>query len=266
MITDNRIDNGKAFDWGRTSQDYARFRDIYPDEFYRKIHSLGLCTKGQNVLDLGTGTGVIPRNMYKYGACFTASDISENQIEYAGKLSEQEGMNIKYITASAEETIFDDKKFDVITACQCHFYFKHNIIARNAYEMLNENGRLAFLYMAWLPFEDNIAHESEKLILKYNPSWTGCNETRHSIFVPEDYNKYFTVSESMIFDVKVPFTRFSWNGRMKACRGVGASLPQEKIAEFEKEHIEMLEKTPQDTFDILHYCAITVLQRRPESL
>ncbi len=25
------IDNGKSFDWGNTSKDYAKFRDVYPD-------------------------------------------------------------------------------------------------------------------------------------------------------------------------------------------------------------------------------------------
>lgn len=36
-IKDSRIDSGKAFDWGRTSQDYAKYRDIYPELFYKKI-------------------------------------------------------------------------------------------------------------------------------------------------------------------------------------------------------------------------------------
>ncbi|MGN1478762.1 MAG: hypothetical protein ACI4XH_03260 [Acutalibacteraceae bacterium] len=27
------IDKGKAFDWGRVSDDYSKFRDIYPEEF-----------------------------------------------------------------------------------------------------------------------------------------------------------------------------------------------------------------------------------------
>lgn len=27
-----------------------------------------LCINGQRVLDIGTGTGVLPRNMYRYGA------------------------------------------------------------------------------------------------------------------------------------------------------------------------------------------------------
>lgn len=69
------IDNGKGFDWGRTSKDYAKYRDIYPEEFYERIIDLGLCTNGQSILDLGTGTGVLPRNMYKYGAKFTGADI-----------------------------------------------------------------------------------------------------------------------------------------------------------------------------------------------
>ena len=36
-IKDKKIDGGKAFDWGKTSADYARFRDIYPQEFYDKL-------------------------------------------------------------------------------------------------------------------------------------------------------------------------------------------------------------------------------------
>ena len=62
-IINKNIDHGKAFDWGKTSEDYAKYRDIYPKEFYAKLAELSLGVKGQNVLDLGTGTGVIPRNM-----------------------------------------------------------------------------------------------------------------------------------------------------------------------------------------------------------
>ena len=46
MITDKRIDGGKGFDWGKTSGDYAKYRDIYPPEFYQKIVDAGLCTNG----------------------------------------------------------------------------------------------------------------------------------------------------------------------------------------------------------------------------
>ena len=31
-ISDKRIDDGKAFDWGKTSKEYAKFRDISPEQ------------------------------------------------------------------------------------------------------------------------------------------------------------------------------------------------------------------------------------------
>ncbi|MBO7703669.1 MAG: methyltransferase domain-containing protein, partial [Solobacterium sp.] len=98
-----RIDAGKAFDWGRTSEEYARFRDIYPEEFYRKIIDRGLCLSGQKVLDLGTGTGVLPRNLYRYGASWIGTDISPEQIEQAKRLAEAEDMDIAFQAVPAEK-------------------------------------------------------------------------------------------------------------------------------------------------------------------
>ena len=83
-----KIDNGNAFDFGLAAEDYPKYRDIYPEEFYNKIYELGFYRKFQRVLDMGTGSGVLPRNMYKYGSDITAADISENQIKYAEILSE----------------------------------------------------------------------------------------------------------------------------------------------------------------------------------
>ena len=77
---------------GRTSEEYAKYRDIYPEDFYRKIVDRGLCTDGQTVLDLGTGTGVLPRNMYKYGAEWTGTDISPEQIKQAKILAAASNM------------------------------------------------------------------------------------------------------------------------------------------------------------------------------
>lgn len=123
-ITDKNIDGGKAFDWGRTSTDYAKFRDIYPQEFYDKIISRELCKNGQSVLDVGTGTGVLPRNMYRYGAKWTGTDISVNQIEQARILSK--GMDIDYYALPTENIDFPDNSFNVITACQCFGIFTTN--------------------------------------------------------------------------------------------------------------------------------------------
>lgn len=261
MIKNIDIDNGKAFDWGRTSSDYARYRDIYPEEFYQKILNMGMCIKGQNILDIGTGTGVLPRNLYKYGAKFMGIDISENQIEQAIVLSQKFNMDIKFQCIAAEKAEFPDNIFDVITACQCFSYFNHKEIAPRLHKLLKPNGHFAILYMAWLPFEDVIAGKSEELVLKYNPVWTGCKEKRHFIDIPEIYSSYFIIENQDIFDMYVPFNRESWNGRIKSCRGIGASLSDEEIEKFDTEHRQLLEKIAPKDFEILHYVAMTTMKK-----
>lgn len=263
LITDNNIDSGKAFDWGRTSGDYAKYRDIYPQEFYDKIVQRGLCTAGQKVLDIGTGTGVLPRNMYKYGAEWTGTDISENQIATAKKLSS--GINIKYYATPTEKLDFPDNSFDVITACQCFWYFDHEKVISDFYRMLKPDGHIVVLYMAWLPYEDKIAGASEKLILKYNPEWSGAGETVHPIFIPECYNESFEIVYREEIPLKIRFTRESWNGRLKACRGIGASLSEAEINAWEQEHRKLLSEIAPPEFDIIHYAAFAELIKKGRS-
>ena len=258
--TNKDIDGGKPFDWGRTSLDYAKFRDIYPKEFYQKIIDRKLCVSGQSVLDIGTGTGGLPRNMYQYGAKWTALDISENQIKQAKILSK--GLNIDYHTLATEDLSFPDNSFDVITACQCFWYFDHKTVMPKLYRMLKRGGVILILYMAWLPFEDKIAGASENLVLKYNPNWSGAGETKRPIDVPDCYKENFELVYHEEFTLRVPFTRESWNGRMKACRGIGASLSEEEIEKWEQEHRALLERIAPNEFDILHYGALVELKKQ----
>ena len=259
-ISKHNIDGGKAFDWGKTSADYAKFRDIYPQEFYDRILNRNLCTTSQKVLDVGTGTGVLPRNMYRYGAKWTGTDISENQIRQAKVLSE--GLDIEYHTLSTEKLDFPDDYFDVITACQCFWYFDHEQTVSRFHRMLRPDGRILVLYMAWLPYEDKIAGESERLVFKYSPRWSGAGETIHPIEIPDCYHEKFELVYHEEYPLYVHFTRESWNGRMKACRGIGASLTDREIAMWEQEHRKLLAEIAPEEFDILHYGAMAELRKK----
>jgi SAM-dependent methyltransferase len=260
LISNKNIDEGKEFDWGRTSTAYAKYRDIYPEEFYESIVRLGLCTKGQKVLDLGTGTGVIPRNMYKYGAEWTGTDISENQITQAVRLAKENNMRINFFEASAEKTKFDDKSFDVITACQCFMYFDKAKVLPELSRMLKPKGRFLILFMAWLPFESEIAMNTEKLVRKYNPFWSGGGLTRYELKEPEWSKEFFKCANCITYDLPVTFTRKSWHGRIIACRGIGASsLSEADIENFKNEHWEYMMTLPA-VFEIPHYVTILDLE------
>ena len=262
MQANNNIDKGKAFDWGRSSKDYAKYRNIYPDEFYQKILDLSLCTSGQSVLDLGTGTGELPRNLYNHGAKFVGIDISKQQIAEARKLSLLQDMDIEYFVVAAEDTAFPDCSFNVVTACQCFIYFNQEILFPKIHRQLKENGHFCILWMGWLPFEDDIAQQSESLVLKYNPAWTGAGFQRNVPVIPKTALPYFEEEHALSYDIKIPFSRQSWHGRMIACRGIGASsLPQETIRNFEEDHQSYLMTVP-ETFEVLHNVTLLNLKKR----
>ncbi len=257
MKRDN-IDLGNEFDWGKASKDYAKYRDIYPDDFYQKILDLGYCKNGQIVLDLATGTGVLPRNMYKYGAKWTAVDIAKNQIKYAKELSK--GLDINYIVSPVEELDFEENSFDVITACQCFMYFDKNMLLPKIHKWLKPDGHLLIMFMDWLPYESEIAYKSEQLVLKYNPSWSGKGTTRYEIKTPDWLGDMFTVSNKIAFDIDVNFTSDTWHGRIKACRGIGTgALTKDEIAKWEIEHKAMLSSYP-EKFTIPHFATILDLK------
>ena len=115
--------------------------------------------------------------------------------------------------------------------------------------------------MVWLPYEDPIAGKSEALVLKYSPNWSGAGETRHPIPIPDLAGEYFVMEDHEEYDLMVPFTRETWHGRMKACRGIGASLSDPELAEWDAEHRALLDRIAPKQFTILHYAAITVLRK-----
>ena len=71
----------------------------------------------------------------------------------------------------------------------------------------------------------------------------------------------FTVSNKTAFDVDVNFTRDTWHGRIKACRGIGTgALSDEEIAKWEIEHKAML-SSYHEKFTIPHYATILDLEK-----
>lgn len=198
----------------KTSIDYAKFCDIYPKEFYQKMIDRKLCLDGQFILDIGTRIGVPPRNMYQFGAKWTGTDISENQIEHAKILSK--GMDMDYYTVSTEDINFPDNSFDVITACQCLFISTMKLLCLNFIVCLSKGE--VFLFHIWRGYHVKIG-------------------------------------------LQVPFTHESWKRRMKACRGIGASLTEKEIFMWEQEHKNLFEHIVPKEFDILHYGAIAELRQ-----
>ena len=169
-------------------------------------------------------------------------------------------MDITFLACPAEKLSFPEHSFDVVTACQCFWYFDHARLAPVLHRLLKPDGKLLILQMMWLPYEDELAMRSEQIVLQFNPQWSGGGERRGPVYIPDTVLERFSLVQHTEFAVPVHFTRESWHGRMRACRGVGASLTGEALAEWEQTHMQMLCDTAPPEFDVLHYIASAVLQ------
>jgi len=239
------VDDGKAFDFGKTSKAYAKYRDIYPEEVFEKLHEIGVGVQGSRWLDLGTGTGVIPRGLAKYGADIVATDISEQQITEAIALS-KDYSNIKYEVLAAEDISYPEHSFDAVTACQCFWYFDPNTVVPVIKSLLKPGGVFLKLYMSYLK-EESIAQDSNSIVKRINGNWKGASPAL------QDLNTHYFEdphTETMLVDI--PFTRESWHGRMMASRGVMASMNAKQLTQFDAEHRKMLEEKYPERFTVRH--------------
>ena len=239
------IDQGQAFDFGKTASSYAAYRDIYPRELYDRLRSLGVAANGTAWLDLGTGTGVLPKNLYNPKASVTGADLSEAQFSFARRDAEDNGWKINYIVAPAEATSLPDHSFDTATAAQCFWYFDREKMRSELKRLLKPGGTFIKIAMDW-DLSDPIAQRSVGLVREMNPHWTGGRGIAADMF-----DDLFPGRKTEVFSAALPFTRESWHGRMCACRGTLASIDENTFRAWEERHLDFMRRCP-ERFTVLH--------------
>ena len=256
------VDNARAFDWGKTSQDYAAYRTGYPEAFYEVLAALGIGKRGQRILDLGTGTGVLARAFAKRGAVVTGVDIAANQIAAASALAAQEELNIAFQVCAAESIDFPESSFEVIAAGQSWLYFDPAVMIPKVLRLLTVDGCLVLTHLLWLPLKDCIAQQTEALVLQYNPDWKGAGYRGTMPPVSTWARDHFDLRTFHVMEAPLEFTRETWQGRIRACRGIGASLSAEEVEQFDAAHRTLLEAIAPETLTVLHQMTIHVYMRK----
>jgi hypothetical protein len=115
-------------------------------------------------------------------------------------------------------------------------------------------------HFCWLPRQDRIARVSEELVLRYNPKWTGADWAGQIPLMPKWAEGHFELRGMFVFDEPIAFTRESWRGRIRACRGVGATMPDEQVERYDREHDSLPRAITTDDFSVLHRVDAHVLR------
>ncbi|MBE2213904.1 MAG: methyltransferase domain-containing protein [Opitutaceae bacterium] len=258
--TTSQLEEGRLLHWDVASRDYLEHRPGYPDSYFELLQRLGVGLAGQDILDLGAGTGALTIPFARQGARVVGVDLSAGQIEAAREAAARQGVAIDFKVAPAEVTGLPDHAFDVISASMCWGYFDVTKMVVEVPRMLRAGGRLLIGSLLWQPDGDahGIAARSNELIATYNPGIRTRERGVRGEIVPEWSRPAFRLQTYHDFTADITFTRESWRGRLRACRWTGAALPPAKTQAFDRDLAALLERIAPPTFSIPHRIVIQI--------
>lgn len=135
---DNDMDN-KAFDFQRIALGYKERPFLHKDviEFFRRdISSLRM----ERGLDIGCGAGLSSKALKLICNHVTGTDISEQMIEVAREVCDQEGFD--FFACKAEEIPEPDRKYDIVTVAGAIQWIEQKAFLKNLGKIISSAGVL----------------------------------------------------------------------------------------------------------------------------
>ncbi len=251
-------------DFGKTAEDYGRYRKGFPEKFFARLEESGVRIRGQTALDAGTGTGTLARGLARRGARVSALDPAKELLEQARELDEKAGVKVSYFEGKIERTPFEDGSFDLVTAGQTWHWFDRPRAASEIFRVLRPDGTLVICHFDWIPLPGNVVMATEDLILKHNSEWKLGNGTGlHPQCLADVAVAGFKDIETWSFDTFEEYSHVQWRGRVRASAPISASLVPDRVASFDVELERVLEECfPEDPLEV-HHRVFACISMRP---
>jgi ubiquinone/menaquinone biosynthesis C-methylase UbiE len=139
----NRQEKERRF-WDR----FASYYDSFIDKVFRKTYKAILeniesdLTISHTVLELGTGTGIIPFAIYSKVSSIVATDISPVMVRVANeKLAKSKIKNIEFQVQDSYNLAYPDKSFDVVIASNLlHLLYEPEKPIQEIKRVMKDNG------------------------------------------------------------------------------------------------------------------------------
>ena len=220
-------------DYGLAAEDYGAFRQGFPLEFFRKLHTLQVGLPGQRLLDLGTGTGLLAREFARRGCLVTGVDFSARLLGVAEAANAFEVVRPRYLRLRAEATRLPAASFDVVAAATSWHLFNRPAAAKEARRLLRPGGRLLIAHLDWDTAPGTVAAATLRLMRRYGPGGEGPASFVFPAWVEDLTAAGFGAWEVFGGTVALSYTPHGWRGRVRASQCGAPSLPREALDRFD---------------------------------
>lgn len=119
--------------FSKQAVDYSKFRPQYPDKMIEYV--ISFVNNKSTALDIATGNGQVAHKLSAYFKKVYATDISQKQLDNA-----IQSENVIYSKEPAENTSFENQKFDLIVVAQAVHWFDFEIFYKEIYRILKPDG------------------------------------------------------------------------------------------------------------------------------
>lgn len=245
-------------DFGVAAADYARHRQGPPDELFDRLATqFGIGTPGQDLVDVGTGTGAAARAFAARGARVVGVDPSPALLEEAARLAATDDLVISWRHASAEHTGLPDASTDALVASQAWHWFDRPRAAAEARRVLRPGGAIAIVHLDWLSLPGSVVELTLSLVDQHRAGaprpideWFAHNGV-YPYWADDLAAAGFTAIEHMGFDVAQRYTHEAWRGRMRSAALVH-TMPPAAQAAFDDDHARALAMGFPSTLEVPH--------------
>lgn len=150
---------------------YARHRPSYATEFIDYLAASNTLKKGSVIADIGSGTGILTKQLLERGFCVLAVEpnadmrsVAERQLsEYLGYIS---------VPGTAEETTLVAASVDLVVVAQAFHWFDHDRFKDECRRILKPGAKVA---LVWNSRDENspVVREMDEINVRYCPTYVG---------------------------------------------------------------------------------------------
>ena len=198
----NRQDKERRF-WNR----FANYYDFFIEKVFRKTYKAILeniasdLESSHSVLEIGTGTGIIPFAIYSKVSSVIATDISPEMVRIADqKLRQSSIINIDFQIQDSYNLTFPDKSFDVVIASNLlHLLYEPEKPINEIKRVMKDNG----IFIAPTPcVGENARSKSLAIIVGFLSGFTVVNKWSYQDFVNMLTNNGLVINKALKIEGK----------------------------------------------------------------